>query len=116
MNKDKIETIFRSVGLLPEDRVKVGNFDVFLGDGFISPANFWKFRKFSGFLSEDDFPMGSYVTLWWIGTDENCRHGGLLACEPFHDREYDLETRKKSRLQAALDQAIAASKKVRLDA
>ena len=105
MNKDKIETIFRSVGLLPEDRIHLGNFDVFLGDGYVSPANFWKFRKFEDFLNDDDFPMGAYVTLWWVGKDEQCKDGGLLACEPFHDNQYGPETRKQARLQAALNQA-----------
>jgi hypothetical protein len=105
VNKDKIETIFRSVGLMPEERLKVGNFDVFLGDGFVSPSDFWKFRKFPNFLSEDEFSLGAYVTLWWVGKDENCKDGGLLACEPFHERGYDLETKKKARLQAALKQA-----------
>lgn len=119
MNKDKVEHIFRTVGLLPEDRLKVGNFDVFLGDGYISPSNFWKFQKFPNFLSMDDFPMGAYVTLWWVGKDENLKDGGLIACEPFHEREYDLETRKKARLQAALNQAegrIESLRKNRLDA
>lgn len=105
MNKDQIEQKFRQAGLIPEDRVKVGNFDVFLGDGFVTPGNFWKFRKFPNFLSEEEFPFGAYVTLWWVGKDENCRDGGVLACEPFHEKGYDLETKKKARLQAALNQA-----------
>lgn len=119
MNKDQIEQKFRQAGLTPADRVKVGNFDVFLGDGFVSPANFWKFQKFPSFLSEQEFPFGAWVTLWWVGKDEECRDGGVLACHAFHEREYDVETRKKARLQAALNQAearIQSLRKNRLDA
>lgn len=105
MNKDKIEQIFRRTGLRPEERVKVGNFDVFLGDGFVSPSNFWMFQKFPDFLSIKEFPFGAHVTLWWVGKDENCKEGGLLACNAFHEIEYDAETRKKARLTAALKQA-----------
>lgn len=102
MNKDRIETIFRNAGLKPEKRMMVQDYNVFIADGFSLPPH-QNVRRFG--ISSEDFPQGCYVTFWWAGRDENLHAGRPLFFEAFHDRQYELETKKKARLQAALKDA-----------
>lgn len=102
MNKDKVEQIFRNAGLKPEARRKVREYDVFLADGFSLPPH-RNVRRFG--VSADDYPYGCYVTFWWAGRDEGLHAGRPLFFEARHEVSYDLETRKKARLTAALKDA-----------
>jgi len=102
MNKDKVEAIFRNAGLKPEDRIPVKDYNVFLADGFSLPPHF-KVARFG--ISPEDYPRGCYVTFWWAGKDEGLHAGRPLFFEALHEREYDLETKKKARLTAALRDA-----------
>lgn len=102
MNKDKVEQIFRNAGLKPEERIKVRDYDVFLADGFSLPPHH-RIRRFG--VGASDFPHGCYVTFWWAGRDEGLHAGRPLFCDAHHERSYDLETRKKARLTAALKDA-----------
>lgn len=102
MNKERIETIFRNAGLKPEERITVQDYSVFLADGFSLPPHH-KVARFG--VDPNDFPRGCYVTFWWAGKDEKLHAGRPLFFEAFHEREYDLETKKKARLQAALKDA-----------
>lgn len=103
MNKDKVEQIFRNAGLKPEARVShVKGYDVFIADGFSLPPHH-KIRRFD--VDADEYPRGCYVTFWWAGKDEGLHAGRPLFFDALHERQYDLETRKKARLTAALKDA-----------
>ena len=102
MNKDKVEAIFRAAGLKPEERERVGDYNVFLADGFSLPPHY-KVARFG--VQPHDFPKGCYVTFWWAGRDEKLHAGRPLMFDALHNPGYDLETRKKARLTAALKDA-----------
>ena len=102
MNKDHIETIFRRAGLRPELRQRVGDYEVFIGDGFSAPPHV-NFRKFG--IAEDEFSFGCYVTFWWVGKDEKLDAGHPLFFDAFHNPEYDTSTKKKARINTAFKDA-----------
>lgn len=102
MNKDRIETIFRNAGLRPEERVMLKDYNVFLADGFSLPPHF-RIRRFG--VDAEDFPRGCYVTFWWAGRDEKLHAGRPLFFDAKHNGDYDIETRKKARLTAAIKDA-----------
>lgn len=50
----------------PETREKLGEFDLFLADGFSLPPH----RAYARFgIDPTEFPRGMYVTLWWVSRD-----------------------------------------------
>lgn len=103
MNKDKMEDIFRRVGITPERREKHGNFDVFVADGFVSPQNFWKFQwKFGNLLNAEEFPLGAYLTAWFIAKDDEIIQACPFVCDAFHDTGLTLEAKKMARVNTAL--------------
>jgi hypothetical protein len=103
ITKDKMEEIFRRVGVLPERWEKHGDLDIYVADGFVSPQNFWKFQwKFGNFLNDGEFPLGAYVTAWFIGKDEEIVQACPFACEPFHDTGLSIEAKKLARINTAM--------------
>jgi hypothetical protein len=102
VNKDKIEAMFRRAGLKPEERIELQDFNVFIADGFSLPPHM-NVQRFG--VEPLDFPKGCYVTFWWAGKDEKLHAGRPLFFDALHENSYDLETKKKSRLQAALKDA-----------
>jgi hypothetical protein len=104
MNKDKVEQIFRDAGLQPEEKVHVRDYNVFIADGFALPP-YSRLQRFG--IETEDFPTGCYCTFWWAGKDENLHAGRPLFFDPRHEPDYDLTTRKKARLSAALKDAEA---------
>jgi hypothetical protein len=109
MNKDRIETIFRQSGLVPELRKKLRDVDVYVGDGFSAPPH-KNFRRFG--IGPDDYTMGMYVTFWWVSRkEEELDIGQPLFFEPFHDPDYSKEDRKQSRINRAVKTAEEFLKK-----
>lgn len=107
MNKDTIERIFSAVGIKPERRETVGDIDIFVGDGFVSPLNFWKFQwKFPNLLTGEEFPFGAYVTCWFAAQGETIVDGRPIVCDAFHDKHYDISSKKQARLNTAVKDAI----------
>jgi hypothetical protein len=97
MDKDKIETIFRKAGLQPVKREKIGDYDVFYGEGFSrAPHLTWQQH---GELRPGDYPMGAHVVFWWIGKDERLLVGHPL----FFDW---IEHSQAARLNAAREDAM----------
>jgi hypothetical protein len=82
MNHDKesLEALFAKIGLKPALREKAGDFDIFYGTGFSSaPHLAWRNR---GETVVDDFPLGAFVTFWWIGKDDKLLTGRPVFHEP----------------------------------
>lgn len=103
MNKDKIETMFRRAGLVPEKREKVGDYEVFIGDGFSAPPHH-AYTRFG--VGPDEFSFGCYVTFWWVAKDEKLDTGHPLFFDAFHNPEYDTATKKQARINSALKDAV----------
>lgn len=98
-NKDKIEAMCREAGLRPERRLSMQGFDLLLADGFsLPPHAAW--GKFG--VDPDEYPFGCYVTIWWVMKGED-RHyvAQPLFFDAFHDRQLDIESKKRARLNAA---------------
>lgn len=74
--KDTLEVLFGKLGLKPSLREKHGDYDVFYGDGFsAAPHLKWQDR---GETKAGDYPLGAFVTFWWIGKDERLLIGRPL--------------------------------------
>jgi len=67
MNKDEVEQSFRRGGTTPVLREKVGDYDVFIADGFSKPPHL-RLQRFG--IEPDQYPGGAYCTIWWCGKDE----------------------------------------------
>jgi hypothetical protein len=102
MDKNAIERICRSVGLVPEKRVRVGDAEVFVADGRSSPPHM-AYRRFG--IAPDDFPGGCYVTLWWVSKGEDLDTGQPLFFELFHNPEYSGAAKKMARINTAVREA-----------
>lgn len=111
MDKDKIETICRRAGMKPEARTKYKDYEIFVADGFSLPPH----RNFQRFGVEPlDFSSGMYATLWWVSKKaEQLDTGQPLFFDARHgldgriNREYDLSTLKRGRINAAIREATA---------
>lgn len=97
----------------PEKRAKLGDYDVFIADGFSLPPH-KAYHRFG--VGPDDFPGGMYATLWWLSKEtEKLDVGQPLFFETFHDRQYSLEDKKRARINAGMKAAkdfIAKRKKM----
>lgn len=106
MSKEVIERCCRNAGLSPEKRSVIDGYDLFVADGFV-PADkchpyFWRFG-----ITETDFPMGMWATIYWLAQGEDkVEMGQPLFFEAFHNPELgDAATRKKARLNTAAKEA-----------
>lgn len=102
MNKDKLERMFRAGGLKPEERIREGDYDIFIGDGFSAPPHIG-YGRFG--VDPSDFPFGCYVTFYWIGKDEGLFFGRPLFFDAFHDPNLDIASKKQARIAAAVADA-----------
>lgn len=103
MDKNSIERICRTVGLVPEKRTRVRDAEIFVADGFSTPPHS-AFRRFG--IEPTDFPGGCFVTLWWISKqDEQLDTGQPLFFDLFHNPEYSGATKKLARINTAMREA-----------
>jgi hypothetical protein len=98
MNKDDIERAFRAGGTAPTLREKMGEYDLFIADGF-SRSPHLSFQRFG--IEPDEFPSGMYVTFWWLGRGEKLHIGRPLF---FDAADFD-SMNKDGRLNSARDDA-----------
>lgn len=105
--KEKMETSFRNAGLEPVSRENIGDYVLFMGDGF-STAPHFKWQRFG--IDPGDFPAGMWVTFWWLGKDigstVKLHIGRPLFMQP-------TEFRKEWRINSARKDAKKALKKLR---
>lgn len=116
MNKDDMERICRNAGMLPQKRTTMGEYDVFVADGF-SELPAIAYRRFG--VEPGEFPNGAFVTLWWIGKDEELDVGLPLIFDAHHDMHLPSDARQPARINRAMQDArsfMQARKQVRLDA
>ena len=94
-----MEEIFRNGGVKPAGREKLGDWDVFIGDGFSLPPHraYWRFG-----VEPEEFDHGMYVTWWWLGKDEKLDVGQPIFFDVLHNPEYSSEDKKQSRINAAV--------------
>lgn len=103
MNKDKIEQMCRKAGLIPARRETIKGHDVCVADGFSQEPHI-TFARMG--VSEGEFPNGAYVTMWWAAQGEQrMQMAEPLFFEPRHDPEYDLITKKRARVNTAIQRA-----------
>jgi len=98
MNKDKIEQMTSDAGLKPVSREKLGEYDLYIADGF-SLCPHQKHNKFG--IQPMDFPNGMYVTMWWVGRGEDGGYMHHLFMDAYNDSEYSWEDKKIMRINAA---------------
>jgi hypothetical protein len=103
MNKEKLETVFKEANLRPVAREKMGDYDLFIGDGFSNSPHL-RYQRFG--VEPDEFPAGMFVTFWWLGRGEKLHVGRPLFMKLS-------ETSLDARLNAARKDAEAAVKKLR---
>lgn len=107
ISREKLEESFRNAGLELIAREKVGDYVLFMGDGF-SQSPHIKWRRFG--VDPGDFPAGMFVTFWWLGKDV----GDTVKLHIGRPAFFDLtEFRKNERLNAARKDAKNALKKLR---
>ena len=103
MNKETVEKFFRSIGVVPEKRERIGDYELYIGDGVSSPPHD-RHRK-SG-VGPDDYPGGMYVTWWWLGKDEKLDVGQPLFNELLHNPELGPADKKRARINSAREAAM----------
>jgi hypothetical protein len=102
--KEQVEKVFRSVGVKPVLRENLQGYDFFVGDGFSRPPHFrWQSRME---IQPGEYPMGAYVTFWWLGKDEKLLIGHPL----FFDW---MEVNQTARIAAARNDALKEIKRRR---
>lgn len=106
-SKEKMEESFRNAGLELISRETVGDYVLFLGDGFSSAPHF-KWQRFG--VDPGEFPAGMFITFWWLGKDTGdtvkLHIGRPLFMAP-------TELKRDRRISAARKDAKAALKKLR---
>lgn len=63
LSKDDMERICRSVGLRPAKHLTIDGVDVYIADGFSATPHV-TFQRLANF-EPDEFPFGSYVSLYF---------------------------------------------------
>ena len=96
MNKEKIEKVFRNVGVFPAARETYKNYEIFYGDGFSrAPHKVW---QDNGALEPGDFPNGAQVVFYWVGKDERLLAGRPLFFSPLYSQDLKIkEARQDAR-------------------
>lgn len=102
ITKDDMERMCRAAGMRPEKRMAIEDRELFIADGFSAPPH-TKFRRFD--VGPGEFPMGCYVTIWWLGKDENLEVGLPMIFDAFHDKELGHGFRKQARINRAIREA-----------
>ena len=105
MNKDELEKMWRKSGGAPVSREQVGDYDLYFADGFSNAPHLSFQYKFG--IEPGEFPLGMFVTLWWLGKGEKLHVGRPLFFEPD-------QTNKDARINAARDDAMRALQKLKL--
>lgn len=91
MDKEQLEEKFRRGGTIPTHREPMGDYDLYISEGYSSPPHLK--AQILG-IEPGDFPLGMYVTIWWLGHGEK-----LFAGQPiFFDA---LKTSQPSRIAEA---------------
>lgn len=118
MKKDKLESMCRMAGMQPAHRENLPHGEVlFVSEGFSAQPHI-TYQKFGA--SKDDFPYGAYCAAWFVANGEDHVVAGQpLLFDAFHDTGWDMPSKKRARVNRALEEAHAfleARDQVRADA
>ena len=103
ITKDKMESMCRDAGMVPEARSKISGREIFVADGF-SPIPHIAFMKFG--VKKDEFKDGAFCTLWFAAKGEDKLDLGLpLIFDKSHDPQIMGSARKHARINAAIRHA-----------
>ena len=102
MQLQVLEKACRAAGLIPEDRGKLGRYELFLADGrSVKPEK--DFRKFG--IEKGDYPLGAYVVMWALAKDGDVWIAQPIFFEGLHDGSKPAAERKEMRLNRAIKTA-----------
>lgn len=108
ITKDKMESMCRDAGMVPEARAKIKGREIFVADGFSSVPHV-AFMKFG--VEPDEFPDGAYCTLWFAAKGEDKLDLGLpLIFQKNHNPEYSDSMKKTGRINMAIKHAESTLK------
>lgn len=100
--KADMERMFAAAGIRQELRQPYRDYDIYVGEGFSSPPHF-PYRRFG--IDRDEYPFGCWIEFYWIGKGERLFIGSILHIDAFHNSGIDAATKKKMRLNTAIERA-----------
>lgn len=109
MKKQAFEKACRKTGLTPARRLTIRGREVFIADGFCSEPDVL-LKRFG--VVKGEFPQGVYATIWFAAKDEVVDIGHPIFFDPLHNPEYDLQTKKMSRVNTAIKDASDVLRKI----
>jgi hypothetical protein len=98
--KREIEKAFSQVGINPVHRTTIDGNELYIADGFISPAliNAGFLIKFS--VNPGEFPFGCFLTMWW--SDQHKGIGSIAVFDAMHDPGYSPDEKIKMRVNSTI--------------
>jgi hypothetical protein len=72
MDKEQVEDKLRRQGTVPLLRERMGDYDLYISEGYSSPPHLSAQRLG---IKPEDFPGGMHVTFYWLGKDEKLHFG-----------------------------------------
>ncbi len=103
LNRDTVERMMVGAQMRPVHKEKVGDYEVFVGDGFsFNPAV--TYQKFGA--EPGDFDAGAFCTIWFVARDENFFEVGVPALYATnHDPSLDASSKEIARVNRAMKDA-----------
>ena len=98
MDKDSLAIALQRGGVKPAHRIKIGNNEILIADGFVDPPHH-HLGRFG--VSQDEYPHGVFMTIWWTDHTKGGR-GGALFFEPDHDPLMMQSFKGQARINAAI--------------
>lgn len=113
LDRQKIEQICWRAQLSLEKRQQLGPYELFIAAGESKPPHF-RYQRLG--LEPTDFPLGCYVTIWWLLKDEDSL---VIAVPAFYEKNHDpqIVDKKRARLNTCAQEAqayVEAGKRARL--
>lgn len=103
LRKDDVEEMCLKSGVHAAYRDTFRGYDIFVSDGFSAfPAR--DFRRFG--VEPGEFPWGAFCTIWWVASGEEHFDAGMpMLFDAFHNPEFDIVTKRRARINTALQEA-----------
>jgi hypothetical protein len=105
LDRTKIEAICDAAQLRLEKRLRVENYELFIAAGESKPPHF-RYQRFG--VEPTEFPLGCFVTIWWLMKDEDKL---VVAVPAFYEKNHEAyltdEGRLKARVNRCAQEAVA---------
>lgn len=103
MNRKNVERMLALAGMRPEKKMMLGDRELYVADGFASPA-YVKFGRFGA--ERGEFPFGAYCTIWFLAKGEDYFELGIpMLFDAFHDPSIPNTSRQRARINKAIENA-----------